>query len=75
MTQAHFGQLVHAHPATVSRWENGVMEPDDWQLDIMLRLQQAVINRPGAADDAREKLIAGAVGLGLGILLAAALSK
>ena len=67
--------LVHAHPGTVSRWENGVHEPDEWQTEIMAKLQQAVISKPEAADSAKDALVAGAIGVALGILLAEALKE
>ncbi len=39
MTQIQMAQLFRVRPADVIAWENGVLTPDEDQMDILERLQ------------------------------------
>lgn len=42
LNQAQFGQLLGAHPVTVSRWETSVAEPTPYQLALLQEFGQVV---------------------------------
>lgn len=41
MTQAQFGQLLGAHPMTVSKWERGELRPTDYQTALIQQFSAA----------------------------------
>lgn len=41
LSQAELGQLVGAHPMTVSKWERGVLQPSPYQVALLNRFQVA----------------------------------
>lgn len=71
-TQADLGNVLHAHPQTVSRWERDVAVPDAWQLQLIaciearLRRNQSDLER--RAVKARQLLRIGEVGEAMGTL-------
>jgi DNA-binding XRE family transcriptional regulator len=59
LTQADFGALVGAHPATVSRWESGRVRPNSHQRALIAAFQTA-IDRGGAIRPDLDAVIASA---------------
>jgi putative transcriptional regulator len=43
LSQAEFGQLVGAHPMTVSKWERGVLQPSAYQVALFERFHIASV--------------------------------
>lgn len=41
LTQAQFGQLLGAHPMTVSKWERGELAPSDYQTALIQQFSAA----------------------------------
>ena len=41
LTQVNFSRLLHVHPISVSRWENGKASPDAWQRSVLEGLEHA----------------------------------
>lgn len=58
LSQAEFGQLIGAHPMTVSKWERGVLEPSTYQLALIERFRLAARGRDGAAVSTVKRLLA-----------------
>lgn len=58
LSQAEFGQLVGAHPMTVSKWERGVLEPSVYQLALLNRFSTAAAGRDGNAIVQVKRLLA-----------------
>lgn len=73
LTQNQFGQLVGAHPMTVSKWERGEASPTSYQLGLMMEFDKAVQRRKGDFGDPLEGLLVtiGIVGVLLLLLNAA----
>lgn len=69
VTQEQFGQLVHAHAGTVSRWENGTRAPDVWQQHILDCISESVRADPGRAAGVEALIRAGLFPAALSSLL------
>lgn len=63
LTQPQFGQLLGVHWMTVSKWERGILVPNDYQLALMIEFEKAVHSRHVQA----QKDALGAMLLGAGI--------
>lgn len=42
LSQPEFGQLFGVHPMTVSKWERGLLAPNEYQSALMREFQKAV---------------------------------
>jgi putative transcriptional regulator len=58
LSQAEFGQLVGAHPMTISKWERGVLEPSTYQVALIERFRVATCGRDEAAASTVKRLLA-----------------
>lgn len=74
MTQAQFGQMVHAAGATVSRWERDRKDLDDWHRDLLTEIHRGLRHRPDLAETALQFVEEGAPLDALSTLLIAALA-
>ena len=45
LTQQQLGQLLGAHWMTVSKWERGVLAPNDYQQALMIEFEKAARTR------------------------------
>lgn len=63
LNQIEFGNLFGVHPMTVSKWERGVLEPNNYQVALMREFQKA-------AKDKKIRETIGAVLIGAGIAAA-----
>lgn len=55
VSQAEFGQLLGAHPMTVSKWERGVLEPSAYQMAFLERFKTSVSAGRDSQDTASVK--------------------
>lgn len=63
LSQPEFGQLFGVHPMTVSKWERGVLAPNEYQLALMREFLKAI-------QDEKAKQTVKAVLIGAGIAAA-----
>jgi transcriptional regulator with XRE-family HTH domain len=60
LTQAHFGQLFGVHPMTVSKWERGILAPNEYQLSLMAEFKKAARDR-----QVKDRLVGVLIGAGI----------
>lgn len=63
LSQPEFGQLYGVHPMTVSKWERGLLAPNEYQLALMQAFQK------GIRDEQVRQAVKGAL-IGAGIAAA-----
>ena len=44
LNQVQFGQLLNAHPMTVSKWERGAAVPDGYQIALMQAFKKTAVD-------------------------------
>lgn len=74
LSQPEFGQLFGVHPMTVSKWERGVLAPNEYQLALMREFQIAVQNEK-ARQTVKSVLIGAGIAAALLLLLNAGKGK
>jgi transcriptional regulator with XRE-family HTH domain len=69
-SQVQFAALLHVHPGTVSRWENGAKTPSAWHRSVITRLWHSSYNLiPRTLEIAEGELEDGDPGSALALLL------
>lgn len=74
LSQPEFGQLFGVHPMTVSKWERGLLEPNDYQRALMNEFQKGIINEQ-ISQAVKSALVGAGIAAALLLLLEAAKGK
>ena len=71
LNQAQFGQLFGVHPMTVSKWERGVLAPNDYQQSLMQEFKKSAQDKE-VKDTLTGVLIGAGIAAAIFLLLKAA---
>ena len=74
LSQPEFGQLFGVHPMTVSKWERGLLEPNDYQQALMNEFRKGIRNEQ-LSQAVKSALVGAGIAAALLLLLEAAKGK
>lgn len=74
LSQPEFGRLFGVHPMTVSKWERGLLEPNEYQRALMIEFQKSIRDKQ-ILEAVKGALVGAGIAAALLLLLEAAKGK